>query len=65
MDIRNGVLEPDAYYHIYNRGINSEKIFNTIENYLFFLKKLSVHESPICEVEDINLKIKFKQYEIN
>lgn len=50
MNIRNEILEPDRYYHIYNRGINGEKIFDTKENYLFFLKKFATYISPVCEV---------------
>jgi len=36
-------LEPGYYYHIFNRGNNSQKIFYTRENYLFFLKKMKEH----------------------
>ena len=50
MNIRNEILEPDAFYHIYNRGINSEKIFATEENYLFFLSKFKTYLNPVCEV---------------
>lgn len=35
------VLEKDGYYHIYNRGINSENIFLSDENKTYFLKLLS------------------------
>jgi coproporphyrinogen III oxidase/REP element-mobilizing transposase RayT len=35
------VLEKDHYYHIYNRGINSGKIFNNEENKIYFLKLVS------------------------
>ena len=50
MDIRKEVLEPDAFYHVYNRGVNSEKIFDAKENYLFFLKKFAAHINPVCVV---------------
>ncbi len=50
MNIRNEILEPDAFYHIYNRGINSEKIFDTEENYLFFLLKFKIYLNPVCDV---------------
>jgi len=30
----------DEWYHVYNRGINSQMIFFTEENYLYFLRKL-------------------------
>ena len=36
MNITNEILEPDTFYHIYNRGINSCKIFESEQNYLFF-----------------------------
>lgn len=32
-------LQPDKFYHIFNRGNNSENLFYTHENYLYFLKK--------------------------
>ena len=32
------ILEKDKVYHIYNRGINGETIFNTDENKRYFLK---------------------------
>ena len=35
------VLEKDKVYHIYNRGINSETIFNSVENKQYFLKLYS------------------------
>ena len=35
------VLEKDKVYHIYNRGINSEAIFNSDENKRYFLKLYS------------------------
>ena len=50
MNIRNEILEPNAYYHIYNRGINSGQIFNSEENYLFFLSKFDKYISPVCDV---------------
>lgn len=50
MDIRIQTLEPDCYYHIYNRGINSDKIFENVDNYLFFLKQFSKYVTPVCDV---------------
>ena len=32
-------LKPDCYYHIYNRGINSEDLFKQERNYSYFLSK--------------------------
>ena len=50
MDIRNEILEPEVFYHIYNRGINSEKIFDSKENYLFFLRKFTTYVNPVCDL---------------
>jgi putative transposase len=50
MDIRIQTLEPECYYHIYNRGINSDKIFENVDNYLFFLKQFSKYVMPVCDV---------------
>lgn len=49
MEIRTDHLEPDFFYHIYNRGINGTKVFETDENYFYFLKRLKVFISPVCE----------------
>ncbi|MCD9574798.1 transposase [Flavobacterium soyae] len=35
------VLEKDRYYHIYNRGINGNNIFENDANKLYFLKQLA------------------------
>ena len=32
-------LQPDTYYHIYNRGINKEDLFKEDRNYHYFLIK--------------------------
>ncbi len=50
MNIRNEILEPDCFYHIYNRGINSVKIFNEDKNYGFFLEKFLEYSKDILEV---------------
>ncbi len=50
MNIRNEILVPEAYYHIYNRGINSGRIFCNEENYLFFLTKFAYYLNPFCDV---------------
>ncbi len=36
-------LEKDHYYHIYNRGINSETIFRNKDNMSYFLKLVEKH----------------------
>ena len=42
-------LIPDTFYHIYNRGTNSENIFKEERNYNFFLKKYAQYIYPIAE----------------
>jgi len=42
-------LLPGKYYHIYNRGINGENLFNLEEHYLTFLRLYSVYIDPIAE----------------
>jgi hypothetical protein len=39
MEIRRDHLEPEFFYHIYNRGINSEDVYKNKDNYLYFLKR--------------------------
>ena len=50
MSIRKDFLEPDYYYHIFNRGINSSPIFKEEKNYDYFLKKFSEY---ILEIADL------------
>jgi REP element-mobilizing transposase RayT len=42
-------LEPEKFYHIFNRANGSELVFSTSENYRFFLKKYTLYISPIAE----------------
>ena len=42
------VLQPDTFYHIYNRANGNEQLFISDENYLFFLRKYKEYISPIC-----------------
>jgi len=44
------MLEYGKYYHIYNRGINSQKIFRNKEDYLHFLKLTDIYITPIAEI---------------
>lgn len=44
------VLEPDYFYHIYNRGNNKENLFFEDSNYLHFLNLLKKHVMPIADV---------------
>lgn len=50
MEIRLDTLEPDYFYHIYNRGINGTQIFESEDNYLFFLRKFNYFLLPVCEI---------------
>jgi putative transposase len=42
-------LEHGNYYHIYNRGINSDILFKEKTNYEHFLKLFETHIDPIAE----------------
>jgi len=39
----------DAYYHIYNRGVNRENIFVEERNYFHFLKLYAKYIEPVAE----------------
>ncbi|VAW26606.1 hypothetical protein MNBD_BACTEROID06-1301 [hydrothermal vent metagenome] len=36
-----------CFYHIYNRGINSETLFKEARNYSYFLDKYNQYLSPV------------------
>lgn len=38
------------HYHLYNRGHNRERIFFERENYLFFLRRLREHLTPVMDI---------------
>jgi putative transposase len=40
----------DTYYHIYNRGVNSEDIFAEERNYDLFLRLYEKHLSPVTDL---------------
>jgi putative transposase len=42
-------LEPDKFYHIYNRGINGTNLFYEKGNYEFFLRKYADYLLPFVE----------------
>ncbi|MEQ8627311.1 hypothetical protein [Ekhidna sp.] len=42
-------LQPETYYHIYNRGINGEDIFKKEGNYDYFLLKYTRYINPIAD----------------
>ena len=43
------LLEPDKYYHIFNRGIDSMNIFHYAENYEYFLQLYDKYIEPIAD----------------
>ncbi len=45
MDLKTG-----RFYHIYNRGKNSQKFFFNRDNYLFFLRKIRKHIFPFASI---------------
>ncbi|MFA7448722.1 MAG: transposase [Weeksellaceae bacterium] len=50
MDIRKTPIEPDHFYHIYNRGVNGEVIFKSERNFHFFLNKIKEKLIPVCDI---------------
>ncbi len=43
------ILEPDYYYHIYNRANGNEKLFLNDDNYSYFLQKYNHYINPIAD----------------
>ena len=43
-------IEFGKFYHIFNRGNNSQDIFFEEENYLYFLKLLTKYIFPIADI---------------
>lgn len=43
-------LEPDRFYHIYNRGINGGELFFNHQNYLYFLKLIADKIKPVAQI---------------
>ncbi|MCD1117697.1 hypothetical protein [Chryseobacterium turcicum] len=50
MKIRESHLEPDRFYHIFNRGVNSKLAFLNDENFNFFLRKAKIYIVPYFEI---------------
>jgi REP element-mobilizing transposase RayT len=50
MKIRESYLEPERFYHIFNRGVNSKLTFLNDENFLFFLRKAKIYLLPYFEI---------------
>ena len=47
---KQDILEPDCFYHIFNRGNNKENLFIEDENYLHFLKLVKNHLVAVAEI---------------
>lgn len=43
-------LEAEKVYHIYNRSNNKDIMFSKPDNYIFFLKKMSVYLSDFMDI---------------
>ena len=63
-------LEFGKFYHIYNRGINSENLFKENRNYEYFLMLYSKHINPLAETyawcllkNHFHLLVKIKTFE--
>jgi putative transposase len=55
MPRRTIALQAGEYYHLYNRGVNRQKIFFNQENYLFFLRRVRkylLEEGKTSEVSE-------------
>ncbi|MEG2102074.1 MAG: hypothetical protein RRY99_11265 [Flavobacterium sp.] len=50
MDIRIENLEPDRFYHIYNRGVNGDKVFQEKDNYMFFMAQFLKYLADVCDL---------------
>jgi len=43
-------IEPGGIYHIFNRGINYQKVFFCKEDYLLFMKSFKLYMSNVTKV---------------
>ncbi len=43
------ILEPNKFYHIFNRGNNRENLFFNPENYSYFIKKYGKYMFPVLD----------------
>ncbi|HRX96842.1 MAG TPA: hypothetical protein P5514_07845 [Bacteroidales bacterium] len=44
------ILEPDRYYHIYNRAVGNELLFIDETDYALFFRKMEKFILPICDL---------------
>ncbi len=42
-------LEPDCFFHVFNRANGNELLFSSTDNYHYFLKRYSYFISPIAD----------------
>lgn len=49
MEDKQAILEPERFYHIYNRANGSELLFRSDDNYHYFLRKYTEYISPIID----------------
>ena len=42
-------LQPETFYHVYNRGINGEVIFKEKRNYAYFLQQYDTYISLVSD----------------
>lgn len=49
METSKNRIEPEKFYHIYNRGINGQNIFFERNNYSFFFEKYAFYVSPFFD----------------
>jgi len=47
--MKNKILEPGRYYHIYNRARNGDPLFDNDESYKFFLSLYKTHIVPVAD----------------
>ncbi|MBB4803175.1 REP element-mobilizing transposase RayT [Flavobacterium nitrogenifigens] len=50
MDIRIQNLEPNCFYHIYNRGVNGDIVFQNNDNYMFFMVQFRKYLNEVCDL---------------
>ena len=44
------IFEPGGYFHLYNRGVNRQKIFFAEMNYQYFLIRVEQYLMPIVDI---------------
>jgi len=44
------ILKPEHYYHIYNHAVGNEKLFDSDQDYIYFLAKFKKYILPISEL---------------